>query len=686
MPALATLWVRLRASNDATNAMEFSMARMTRVVLLGAATLAWMMSAAVLTGCGSEASLEEKPQIEYTIAGQAKTSHKFFADTTGGQLTQQVKVLVRNSGRGPLKIESIKFKTQNDFMKMRFPKGNPSFPLTLAENESILVHVNFTPSPDIEDNRAGRMEITHNDEDFTSNPIQLTFSVQLAGARISLHTTSYTFINPSKHNPPEACFKFGNTGNAPLKYEDAQMGTATPYYAITKTPNAGDTIPALGDAGNPKNTPKTLEVCVRLKPESPDKDYGSSLVIKTSDKNNSAAKIVLNAKWEASNVFKFTSDHPKGELIYDFTGVTAGTKTRCVNVYNEGPAGFLINTVEVVAYNDKEQNAAKQQYVPELYKTDLKGDKVKVGLPFSVNASKSLDICMTFTYPTDGTEPIKARTLVTYVQANVADKVEFPILSGKCDTPQAVFAPASRPLWLRAEVGKSGTGKFFLANQSCAPLTIIKACVTQTAGVGIKDPCAQANIQSVHFKVKTNTGLKTIDPWGILPIEIEFAPPNEKFKNVHHLLNVTYCAGPFKANACGGGGTVNAVLNLDGYIGKNDKTEGVLSPTLKLAVAENQKATVGAPLKLEAIGKEGSYPIASSGGYLWMLSKRPKGSKLWLTSDFQVSNEPWMTIKPDAAGEYEITGAVQTFDTQTPSNLAWSDQVALTFKVAAASK
>lgn len=634
---------------------------------------------ASMFACGSDIAVEFFPQIDYTIAGQNKNDHEFFPDTTGGQQPQHVNILIVNSGKGDLTITDIAWKSQNAFLSMNYPSLQPSFPLTLKENGSLQLTVDFKPDPNIEDNRGGRIEISHSDKDKTENPIVMTFTIRESGCKIELDTTKYTYVNPSKHNPPEACFKFGNVGTAECEFKDAYMGTATPYYTVTKVPNKGTKIPALGTGKNPKNNPMKLEACVRLTPESPDKDYTSSLVIETSDKTNSKRKIALGVKWEAANVFKYTSDHPTGDLIYDFSGVTVGTKTRCLNVYNEGPAGYLVNTVEVVAYKDTDQSAAEEQYTPELFKLNtVTGEQDAIKTPFSVNAGKTLDICITFKYPNDQSDPVKARVLVTYSQANIPDKVEFPIVAGKCDTPQALFAPAKTPLWMMAAVGGSAKSTLLVANQSCAPLTIIKACVTQTTGVGVKDICGAANLASAHFKIASNVGLTTVEPWSIKPIEIEFAPPNEKYKNVHHLINVLYCSGPFSGNECKGDGAVTRALNITGHVAADTKV-----PTLKLAIAEGNTTVVGAPIKIEAIAEEGQFPISQYGAYLWQLRKRPKGSKVWLTAEFQVTDEAWLTIKPDAEGDYELIGTVQSVDPQTPSNIAWSEQVALTIKVTA---
>lgn len=642
--------------------------------------LAVPVACLLLASCGSDQTLTLPPQVEVTIDGQNKTAYEFKPDQTRGQIGQKISVLIKNTGGGPLSLTNINFKTQNVFLSLGYPKAKPSYPFELVENASVQLDIRYQPDPNIENASPGVLEISHNDADKPS-PIKLTFTIAQTGARIDLQEKSHTFINPSKFNPPTQCFGFGNKGNAALEFKGASFGTATAFYTITSQPNVGDTISATGEADNPKNNPKLLKVCVRLTPGSTELDYQTQLIIETSDKTNSKAKVLLDARWEKTNVFKISSDHPQGLHAYDFTGVTGGSKTRCLNVYNEGPAGWLLNTVEIVAHNSAEQSAADAQYSVELNKiviVDSKPTSEKVnGTPFSVNASKSLNICLTYTVPNDSSAPVQAFVRWNYSQANVPDKAEFPVISGACDTPLPVFGPSATPLWQLATVSTSSKATVVIANQSCAPLTIMKGCVTQASAPGTPDPCQVPQIASQHFKLPTDITLKTIPAWGLMAIEVEFVPPNANYKNVNHLLNILYCSGPFDSSTstCGGGGLVNRPINIGGHIG-----DDVKRPDLKLAIAEGSETKVGSPLKIDALATAGDYPISEYGGYLWMLKSRPAGSKTWLSSDLQVTDEPWITIKPDVEGKYELVGATQSVKTGT-SDIAWSTQVLLELNV-----
>ena len=637
-------------------------------LLLGLIALA----ATVAAGCSTNASLEEFPQIQVTLNGQNKSSWEFSPDTTGGQLTQEIKVLIRNSGKGVLTIKTLDWLSQNPFMKVKYSGGKPTLPLSLANNASYGFSVVFAPDPNVENNKSAKLTVGHNDLD--KKAVNIFFSIRAQGAKISLDTTQYVFVNASKANPPTACFKFGNTGNAKLAFLKSYFSTSNPLYTIVETPNQGDEIGALGEPDNPKNNPKKLQVCVRLTPASKDADYGTTVTIETTDKSNPKAKIALDAKWEENNVFKVSCADPSGSLLYNFQGVLGGSKQQTCNIYNEGPSGFLINKIELKALNPSQQSVVDGTYEVTLYKKSSTGDKTETSTPFSINAGKSLDFEVTFNYPGDG-KVADAEMVIRYSQANMPNAVQIPVLVGKCDTPNLLVGPGLAPLWLQAKLTAKNTGSVILANQSCAPLKIVTACATKTSGgASLTNVCDSQLLASSHFKLAQDLALKSIDPWALQPVVIDFEPPDEKYTDVNHYLNVIYCSGLWKDGKCDGGFLVKQVINLTGYVG-----EGVTRPSLKLAPFGDSEAKVGQPYMVEAAATAGSYPIGQYGAYLWFVSKRPSSSKLWLNTEFQTTNEPTLTVNPDLPGDYEIIGVVQSVDANDSAKLAWSEQVVHAF-------
>ena len=630
-----------------------------------------LLAATGLSGCGSTQVLEAFPQIDVTIEAQpGATSWEFSPDVSGGQLTQQATVRIRNSGNGALSISAVDFVSQNEFIKAIWPGGKPSFPKSLASGEIQSINVQYAPDPNIQDDGAAQMIIKSNDED--APEIKLTFSIKQVGAKIKVDNTSLVFTNPSKAAPPTACAFFGNEGNAPLIFKKAYLSVATPYYQVTETPNEGDTIPAIGEGNNPKSNPMKLKVCVRVTPEAKDADYSAKLVIESNDSSQPKATVVLNVKWEEDNKYTVTCASGDGKIKYDFSGVNSGVAERCCNVYNEGPSGFVVNKVEVKALISDKQDVADALFSTALYAKNASGDKESVTLPRSISAGKSLDFCVEYTYPQDG-KTTNAETIIRFQQANIPDALQIPVIAGKCETPDLVVAPSTVAVWMDAPLGGKTSRELLLANQSCAPLQIIQTCMSQIATSGA---CGNANALSQHFFVDPDIGLKAVDPWGTLPIGIRFEPPNNKYNDIQHFLHIVYCGGTWDGNACSEP-PVTLTLNVMGYVG-----DGIQLPKLTLAPAEGAEAKVGQPFKIEAATTDGQWPVGEYGAYLWYVVERPAGSTFWLSSEFQTTDTPWLTIKPDVAGKYKLIGAVQSVNPAKPSEFAWSAHATVEFDVA----
>lgn len=634
---------------------------------------ACLVGSLAFTACGSDSQLEEFPQIDVTIEAQpGSTTWEFSPDVSGGQLSQQAVVRIRNSGKGALVLSSVDFITQNEFIKDVWPGGKPSFPKTLASGEIQSINIQYKPDPNIVDAGAAQMIIKSNDED--APEVKLTFSVKQVGAKIALDQTNLVFTNPSKAAPPKACARFGNSGNAPLIFKKAYLATATPYYQVIETPNEGDTIPAIGEGNNPKSNPMRKEVCVRVTPEAKDADYSAKLIIETNDSSQPKATVVLNVKWEEDNKYVVTCASADGKIKYDFAGVNSGAAERCCNVYNEGPSGFVVNKVEVQALDSAKQPLADALYSTSLYAKNAEGNKESVKLPRSISAGKSLDFCVEYTYPADG-KTTNAETVIRFQQANIPDALQIPVIAGSCETPDLVVAPGTVAIWMDAPLGGKTTRQLLLANQSCAPLQIIQTCMSQVAGGTGQSPCSNANTLSQHFFVDPDIGLTSVDPWGTLPVTIRFEPPNNKYTDIQHFLHVVYCGGKWDGNACSEP-PVSLTLNVMGYVGDDIKL-----PTLTLQPASDAEAKVGQPYKVEAATTDGQWPVGEYGAYLWFLAERPAGSTFWLSSEFQTTDQPWLSLKPDLPGKYRIVGAVQSVNPQKPSEFAWSQHASIEIDV-----
>ncbi len=653
----------------------------TRPVWARCAAAGLLLTAALatsLSGCGSDQAIEEDPQLSFNVDGTPKRIvHEFAPDTTNGQLQQESTVRIFSTGKVGLQLKNISFVSQNKFIKEVWPSGKPTFPTTLAPTDSLTIKIQFKPSAGQEDNNGAVLTIQHNDPKVPGNVV-INFKIKLLGPKIATNATQLTFVNPSKAAPPTQCVKFGNEGNAPLVFKSVFLGTATPYYKVISSPNEGDSIAAIGEGDNPKANPKLLEICVRLTPEGQDADYATKLLIETNDPSTPQKTIPITVKYELDNKFTVTCSNPNGDLKFDFSDVTAGAAERCCNIYNDGPgAGFLVNGVDIKALTDGNQELADALFDVTLYALDPSGEKKTVTLPRSISPGKSLDFCTSFAYPADG-KTTGGEMVIRYSQSNQSDTVQIPVVAGKCETPNLVIAPIASPVWLNAKVGAKSSGQLVVANQSCAPLQVIGACVSQVGGLA-SNPCGPDKA-SPHFKLSPDVGLTGVPAWGLLPLNVVFEPKDNKYPEVQHYLHIDYCGGAWDGAKCSEP-LASVDISVTGLV-----AEDVQAPKLSLALAAGAAPMVGQPFKVEAAATAGALPIGQFGAYLWFIAKRPANSLLWLSTEFQSTDSPWVSIKPDVAGKYTIIGAVQAVDDADSSNVAWSQQVLLEVDVAPKAK
>ncbi len=674
---------------------------MARIHLISGLLMATVATAG-MTACGSDVSGTNVPAVEFTIDGQYTTKKEFLPDQTGGQLSDLSVVLIRNTGSvlnseaAPpvLTIKKVQFITDNPYLKVKYPKGEPTFPMQLAVNETLEVHVTWKPDPNDENNKPAQMIIQHDDEE--KPDIKLQFLVLTFGARIVPDSSELVFINPSEAAPPKQCVTFGNEGNAKLVFKKAVIASAKPFYTVVERPDEGVTIDALGQGDNLKSNKKKLQICVRLSPAGKDQDYDDALQIESSDLINPKIKIKLSAKFTEPAVYHLSCDNPLGAIMYDFAGVSQGSSgVATCNIANEGPGGFVIKSVQVKALGADQQEAVDNMYEAKTYKINAATTDKEYASPtttVAIGESKSRYFEVTLTHPNDSA-PLDAMLVVNFTQANVSDSVVIPISAGKCKSPSLLAAPVSSPLWMRATIDKPGKARVVIANQSCASLQIIKLCTAQQnpASAGA-DPCQNATLASAHFKAFgqtaagafTNDGLHTLPQWSLYPIEVTLAPPDEQYPHISHLLNVRYCPAEYAADKCVDDegkpvALATQTITLSGLVEQKVEPNPIQQPTLKIAAAPGSSALVGQPFKVEAAAQDGTWPIAQYGAYLWVVSERPAGSKMWLADTFQTTDHNWITIKPDVAGKYKVIGAVQSYDQSNPSNLAWSDQVTFEF-------
>jgi len=640
--------------------------------------------AVVAAGCSSSEryALVPVPQIFVMVDSIQVTAGKcslFAPDQTNGQLTYRKHLVVRNSGNtgSVLCLNKVKWESTNTLLKWEYTSTRPTDAkacpavgaIALAAGKSIGIDVIYAPSADKVDNGQAILTIENNDQKASlKGPTSLCFGISTVGPQITMDTNEYTYINTSAANPATTCFKFGNSGTAPLCFDDAGLDPANAQYSIVEKPNKGDCISAIGDSGNPLGTPTKMQVCVRYSPDKTEGNEDENVIIVTNDPTKPNAQVKLGAKTQADNKYTISCTTASGKLEYDFTGVTSGTAEATCAIFNDGPASMVINTATVQALDA----AVDQSTVDGIYKSCVHltaGDKTCVDLPRGVSKSGTIYVTVKFAFPAGNAAP-NGNLMIGFAQASIPGTIAIPVSAGACAVPAPSFGPMPQ-LWLLAGVGQKASGTFMIANQSCAPMRVINACVTAATVPGA-DPCSKA--VSVYSGLAKPFASQDIEAWGLLPLEVEFHPPDDKKLNVNDLVSIVYCAGAWAGDKCNGT-IVTQSLNLQGSI----KTE-LAAPTLSLGTtADYPDAKVGQPVHIKATFTKGQY--ADGNNYLWVITKRPAGSKRWLTPPEQATSTPDLIFIPDVAGNYEIAALAQAFDEDSPQNYNWSSQVKLTLTV-----
>ena len=474
--------------------------------------------------------------------------------------------------------------------------------------------------------------------------------------QVKLSQAEDIFINASSANPPTHCFQIYNSGNAPLIFQKASFATANPQYTITKMPNAGEQIAGTGSPDNPVGQ-ASLELCVRYLPNVTAGDEDVTLEIFTNDPQSPTSTIKISAQSQTGTYTVSCDDNdPTG---FDFKGANLGTTRNCTVAVGQLP--LLITSLEVVAEDPDQDAAAKAAY--SCVVESPKGlASVHIACKFKADGSNA---------------PPAAHLAVSYAQANNPGNLALPLIAGTCEQPALALAPdASQQLWFLATVGKSAVHTAIVANQSCAPLQLVQACVT-SANISSENACDNLALASTDYSVSLVTGgkpapfsLVSVPPWGLQALQIEFKPLTLKQNNLA-LLHVRYCAGKWEdaAKQCVGGQLVTQKLTL---AGSQDAT--LKQPLLTLNSPFGVK--VGKPVALTGKVTNNAWDAKN---FLWLVSERPANSAVWLYG--MTTEQPAVTFVPDEAGHYTLVGLAQTYDDSDPSKMAWSAQATVGFDV-----
>jgi hypothetical protein len=643
-----------------------------------------------LASCsGGDIKTQNQPQISVLIDGLKAADNvcsHFSQDDTNGVIHQSKKLTITNTGAlGTLCINKITFTASSTkLMTIAYgphpldPSACPGAFASLEPGKSMVATISYAPSSGVKDNVT--LSIEHNDADPTKYN-NMCFDVSTAGPIISRKTTELPFINPKASGGTPQCAYFGNDGDAPLVITAlAELSPQSPEYVIVSQPNIGDQINALGSADNQPINPKTLSICVVMKSDgNPDNDE-VQLIIHTNDPVTPNATVKLYSKFENASSYTITCQGADTSVIeFNFQGAGAGT-TRCCNVHNDGPTPWAWNnppSIDAIA-------PSLQADVDAVYVLDIQrnGQPRAPGLwgAGAVPQGQSVDYCITYTPPTNGQPPPSAKLGIPYKQDPTGPNTAvIPIVSASCDLPTLEFAPDQ--VWFYATMNQKAVSHLVFANQSCAPLDVLKACINKNNPSGA-DPCASPQYLSPYFTLTTSVGASQIAPSaagagnGLLGLEVQFLPTDDLHINDLGLLNIVYCiTGSASGGDCKPG---YQTINLTG-----NTTAGVTLPSAVLT-QDTVSCMSGKPCTIGGALTIGSFPSGNT--WNWQLIARPAGSKAWIGGASQSTVDPSVTFVPDAPGEYKIQGAALTIDATTPSNIAWTPPATVTVTVTAPPK
>ncbi len=656
---------------------------------LGVASL--FLGASALSACGGGSNpngygIDKNQEITVLVEGIAVTDGTcvhFGLDETNGVIKQTKKVTIQNIGiAGSLCITKIAFTTTSQkLMSIAYGPHTvdtgscPGGLASLDPGKTLIATVTYAPSPGLDDKAT--MTITHNDYKDPNKYQNMCFDISATGPKIRLDTTELPYINPKASAPQKHCAQFGNDGSASLVVTAlAEIKPSSPEYAITDQPAVGDQISALGSTDNPVTAKATKQVCVVMTPDSNPNNDEVELVIHTNDPVQPDSTVKLYSKFEEASSFTVTCQNSDPTVIeYDFQGQGAGTARVC-NVHNDGPAPFAWNNApQIVALPPSTQDQVDAVYALSLQKNGK--DRAKPYTAGSIAVNQSVDFSITYTPPTNGLPPPAAELQIPYAQTpNAPTVLTIPIQAATCNTPTLVFAPSE--MWLYAVKGAKAVGHVVLANQSCAPLDILKACINNgNSNPSGADPCASAQYASKYHGLVNPIGASTLAPSvagtanGQFGIDIEFHPPDDNKINANDLLQIVYCVtGSMAGNDCKPG---YQTINLTG-----NTTAGVTLPSATLTV-DTTTPTSGKPVIISAALTVGSFPDGKT--WRWALIDRPQGSHAWIGSADQSTSDPSVSFVPDAKGKYTVQAMALTISDTDVTQLAWTPPTTVSLTV-----
>lgn len=427
-----------------------------------------------------------------------------------------------------------------------------------------------------------------------------------------------------------------------------------------KQPAPNTVLAASGSAGNPTGG-NQLSFCVAYTPDAaPDND---AVALQVSTNAAGPLEALLTAGPAEARQWRLTCADPAGKAGFHFPDAAKASFAHC-SLCNVGAAPFSV-TANAVAI--EQADTAK---VAAALTCSAVGNTATGGEPVPVGLGKCVTITCGYTPQPTGPPPNALCTL-----GPISAPVAVPISVGACDSPTLLFGPSAMQ-WSTAKPGAVATDTVVLANQSCAPLQLISACIA-SAGYTGAEPCK--NPSKTHLLQQPFVPL-AMAPMALAPVSVQFTPPlGETGKDIADELHVAYCKGTWTNGACSGP-IVTRTLPLVGRVALTPLTP----PTSGCALLDAKAPLhVGHAVALQdTVPNTGSFPQIQA--FRWVVTKRPAGASTWVPPDVHNFDQTdQLTLLPDVAGDYEVRCQAQGIDATTAGNNVWSQFAPLQFAVVA---
>ena len=592
-----------------------------------------LILAAAPIACGSEPELDLPPALEWTVESEHTDLWLFEADQSGGQLSQDAQVVLRNTGGGRLRIDTVRWLGGHPHMAMHEEGVITSWPHELASGKTLAMRVRYAPVPGELSSGEATLEVK-----YAGGQLTLRFAVRPKEAQACLDTSELKFVNPSPSSATR-CLRLRNCGDQPFTIGATFVAPVSAFWQVSKAPAVGTVVPV---SSGPRSGADGLEYCVRLSGAQPGDLLEGSLLMDMDIPSRKRIKVPLKVKWLINNNFVLACDGPAPGGRFNLQDLNEGAEATC-RLQNVGQVPFKVSSFAIEAYDadHKEEVLAGFEVRAE---NQNSGGALQAPFAFDVGSQRSFVVR---SLRPAAAQIRNAELVIRFVHGMVPDTLRIPVAAGDCGRPTAVLAGSAHGLWLSGAAGIDVEAQLSVANQGCAALHVLAACVVSAVAPLTSSPCAAASVNG-PWRLHGGDMSAGLPAWGVHTLPLRFSAPGLGSADAEAQLRVIYCDGLWQQGACAGElRTLAAALR-----GRRDAVDAPAAPTL-----EASGLKVGQPLQVVAKGVE----AGQSGDFQWRVQQRPEGAAAFISPQFEVDLPPWTTFVPDVAGTWVVSGSARVW-------------------------